>query len=211
MKEFGLTGGIGSGKSTVSKLLEITGATVIDADAIVHELQEPGEPVFAAMVERWSDRVVGSDGELDRAEVASIVFSDELELAALNEIVHPALSDEVEARLARARQLEAVDGAVESIVVHDIPLLVQPGGALMSSRDIAGWAGIIVVDTPIELATQRVVEHRGMAPDDVAARIAQQATREERRAVADFVIDNQGSLPELDAQVDSCWAWMSER
>jgi len=202
--EFGLTGGIGSGKSTVGRLLVKRGAVLIDADQIVRDLQHPGELVFDAMVARWGDEIVMDSGELDRAAVASIVFSDDAELEALNAIVHPAVADETQ------RRLDEVADAVVA-VVHDIPLLVQPGGELLTSRDAAGWAGIIVVDTPAELAIARVVAERGMSPADVEARLNTQATREERRAHADFVIDNSSSLTHLEAEVERCWAWMNER
>lgn len=207
MMEFGLTGGIGSGKSTVSALLSRRGAKIIDADAIVRSLQRPGELVFDAMVERWGSTIVHVDGEnagtLDRAAVAGIVFSDDAELEALNAIVHPAVADETQ------RMLDEVAGS-DALVVHDIPLLVVPGGELLTSRDHTEWAGIIVVDTPVELAIDRVVEARGMDRDAVVARMDAQATREERRAVADFVIDNSGTLDDLEQQVEACWQWMTD-
>ncbi len=206
--EFGLTGGIGSGKSSVSDLLRGHGAKIIDADAIVRSLQRPGELVFDAMVERWGSTIVQSEGAeagmLDRAAVAGIVFSDDTELQALNAIVHPAVADETQ------RLLDELAGSDE-IVVHDIPLLVVPGGELLTSRDHTEWAGIIVVDTPVDLAIDRVVEARGMDRDAVVARMEAQATREERRAVADFVIDNSGTLEDLGERVAECWQWMQEQ
>ncbi len=201
VREFGLTGGIGSGKSTVSSMLESRGALLIDADAIVRQLQQPGEPVFDAMVGWWGDRIVAPDGTLNRAAVAEIVFSDDDELARLNGLVHPAVAVETQRRID-----EAPDDA---IVVHDIPLLVLPGGELLTSRDHEQWLGIIVVDTPIETAVDRVVAARGMDRADVQARIDAQATRDERRAVADFVLDNSGSLAELEQAVADCWDWMT--
>lgn len=205
MIEFGLTGGIGSGKSTVSALLRGHGATIIDADAIVRGLQRPGELVFDAMVERWGSSIVQADGaeagSLDRAAVAGIVFSDESELDALNEIVHPAVAGETQ------RLLDDVAGS-NAVVVHDIPLLVLPGGELLTSRDNTDWAGIIVVDTPVELAVGRVVAARGMDRDEVLLRMDAQATREERRSVADVVIDNSGTIEELEQRVAACWEWM---
>jgi len=204
MIEFGLTGGIGSGKSTVGRLLVARGAVLVDADQIVRDLQRPDELVFDAMVARWGPTIVKEDGELDRAAVAGIVFSDDDELAALNAIVHPAVAEHTQAIL---------DGLAEDdvAVVHDIPLLVQPGGELLTSRDPAEWAGIIVVDTPTELAVARVVADRGMSPADVEARIDAQATREDRRSQADFLIDNSSDLTHLADEVDRCWAWMQER
>ena len=187
MREFGLTGGIGSGKSTVSLLLADRGATIVDADAIVRRLQAPGELVFDAMVDRWGSGILASNGTLDRAAVGQIVFSDQAELDALNGIVHPVLAEET------ARLVDAAAG-IDAVVVHDIPLLVLPGGELMTSRDHAQWVGVIVVDTPEELAIERVMASRGMKRDDVLARMEAQATRQERLAVADFVIDNSDNL-----------------
>ena len=201
VKEFALTGGIGSGKSTVAALLVARGAVLIDDDAIVRELQRPGEPVFDTMVERWGPKIVREDGELDRAAVADIVFNDADELAAINAIVHPAVADESERRRAALADTAAV-------VIRDIPLLVLPGGELAPVSGLDDLAGIIVVDAPIESAIERVVEHRGLDAEDVAARIAAQATRDDRRGVADFVIDNQGTLGDLAAQVDRCWEWI---
>ncbi|MGI9606020.1 MAG: dephospho-CoA kinase [Acidimicrobiales bacterium] len=200
--EFGLTGGIGSGKSTVSAMLRARGAMVIDADAIVRELQRPGELVFDAMVERWGQQIVADSGELDRAAVAAIVFNDPDELLALNGIVHPAVAVETERRLD-----EVIDSDV--LVVHDIPLLVDPSGELLTSRDPAEWAGIIVVDTPLDDAVDRVVEARGMDPADVRARQDAQASREDRRTAANFVIDNSGTLDDLESEVNRCWTWMN--
>ena len=201
MREFGLTGGIGSGKSTVSTMLTALGAEVIDADAIVRELQAPDERVFDMMVDRWGQKIVTAEGLLDRGAVAEIVFGDSSELDALNAIVHPAVAEVTEQRLAALSDTDVV-------VVHDIPLLVLPGGEVLSSRDVAEWSGIVVVDVDLETARSRVVESRGMSDDEVAARQRQQATREERVAAADFVIDNNGDLDALSREVDRCWEWM---
>ncbi len=204
MLEFGLTGGIGSGKSTVSRLFADRGAIIIDADAIVHDLQRPGELVFDAMVAQWGSTIVREDGTLDRAAVASIVFSDQAELDRLNGMVHPAVADET------TRLIESVDDP-DAIVIHDIPLLVWPGGELLTSRDHTAWAGIVVIDTPEAVAVERVTEARGMEREEVELRMAAQATREDRRSVADFIIDNSGDLDALEAEVDRCWQWMNER
>lgn len=201
VKEFGLTGGIGSGKSTVSALLAERGATIIDADLIVRELQAPGERVFAMMVERWGSKIVATDATLDRGAVAEIVFGDPAELDALNAIVHPAVADETSRRLDEVRETDA-------LVVHDIPLLVQPGGELLTSRELAEWSGIIVVDTLPELAADRVVASRGLSRDDVEARQTRQASRAERLAAADFVVDNNGDESALASEVERCWQWM---
>ena len=187
----GLTGGIGAGKSSVSARLATRGAVVVDADAITRELQEPGQPVLTAMVERFGDGILAADGTLDRAAVASIVFSDPEALTDLNRIVHPAVQAEMAARMAVAEP--------DSVVVLDIPLLKE-------KRE--GMSAVIVVDTPVEVALARLVEHRGFAEEDARARIANQMSREERRAIADFVIDNSGTAQQLDTEVDRCWVWL---
>ena len=199
MIEIGLTGGIGSGKSTVADLLVDRGAVLIDADRIVRDLQAPGGAVFDAMVERWGDRILATDGTLDRPKVAEIVFNDEDELKALNDIVHPAVGEEIKT------QREAVEGT-DAIVVLDIPLLVRADGTTDKKR-YANLAGIIVVDIDADLAVERLVAHRNFDEEDARSRIANQATREQRRALADVVIDNSGTLEDLDRQVDDAWAW----
>jgi dephospho-CoA kinase len=190
----GLTGGIGSGKSTVSALLAAKGAVVVDADAVVHELQRPGTAVFEAMVDRFGNGIVAADGSLDRSAVADIVFNDPDALADLNGIVHPAVGAEI---VRRMDELSTTD----AVVVLDVPLMVE------SARGYP-VAGLIVVDVDPEVAVRRLVEQRGMREDDARARIARQASREERRARADVVIENSGSLDDLAAQVDRAWRWI---
>jgi dephospho-CoA kinase len=190
----GLTGGIGSGKSTVSALLAARGAVVVDADAITKELQQPGTPVFAAMVERFGPGIVAADGTLDRPAVADIVFGDKDALADLNAIVHPAVGAEIVARL------EAL-GATDEVVVLDVPLLVE-------STNAYPVGGLLVVDVDPEVAVRRLVESRGMREADVRNRMARQATRADRLAKADRVIDNSGTLDDLRAQADDVWAWV---
>jgi len=190
----GLTGGIGSGKSTVSALLAAKGAVVVDADAIVRDVQRPGTPVFDAMVERFGPGVVAADGTLDRAAVADVVFTDPAALADLNAIVHPAVGAEIMTRM------EAL-GATDEVVVLDVPLLVE-------SKNAYPVAGLVVVDVDPEVAVRRLVEHRAMREDDVRARMSRQATREQRLARADRVIDNSGSVDDLPAQVDDVWEWI---
>ena len=189
----GLTGGMGAGKSSVSELLSAHGAVIVDADAITRELQQPGTPVFAAIVERFGDGVVAPDGTLDRQALADIVFADPDELKDLNGIVHPAVGVEL---LERLRQ----EAETDHVVILDVPLLVESG------RD--DMAGLIVVDVDPELAVRRLVEHRNVPEADARARMARQATREERLAKADFVIDNSGTREDLAAQVDAAWAWI---
>lgn len=191
----GLTGGIGSGKSTVSELLSSRGIEVIDADRITHELQVPGSPVLDAMVERFGPSIVRSDGTLDRQAVAGRVFNDRDELEALNAIVHPPVGAEI------ARRLE-VAGATDEIVVLDVPLLVESG------RD--DLAALIVVDVDPEVAVRRLVLDRGMTEADVRARMRNQADRGARLARADVVIDNNGTLAELGAQVDEAIEWLRQ-
>ena len=190
MLSLGLTGGIGSGKSTVSGLLEEHGAVVVDADRIVRELQQPGEPVFEAMVEEFGPGIVATDGTLDRQAVADIVFGDADALKRLNAIVHPAVGAAMAERLAALAE-------TDSVVILDIPLLVESG------RD--DMAAVIVVDVDPEIAVHRLVEHRGFSEEDARARMARQVSREDRLAKADVVIDNSGDLDSLRAQVDALW------
>ena len=195
MRVIGLTGGIGSGKSTVSALLAARGAVVIDADAITRELQQPGTPTFAAMVERFGPGIVAADGTLDRDAVAAIVFADADALADLNRIVHPAVGAEIARRLQ-----EQADG--DAVVILDVPLLVE-------STNRMPMAGVLVVDVDPEVAVGRLVELRGMREDDARARMANQAARADRLARADRVIDNSGSRDDLAAQVDAAWEWIA--
>ena len=186
----GLTGGIGSGKSTVSSLLAARGAVVVDADAITRQLQEPGQPVLVAIVERFGTGVLDADGRLNRAALAAIVFNDGDALKDLNAIVHPAVGEET-ARLLLAEQ------DTDHVVVLDVPLLVETGRR--------GLAAVVVVDLPTEVAIERLVHQRGMAEEDARARIAAQATRDDRLAKADIVIDNSGDRDALEARVAEVW------
>jgi dephospho-CoA kinase len=190
----GLTGGIGAGKSTVSALLAERGAVVVDADAITRDVQRPGQPVLAAMVERFGPSILLADGSLDRAAVAGIVFNDRDALADLNAIVHPAVGAEI------VRRMQA-EADTDHVVVLDVPLLVESG------RD--DMAALVVVDVDPEVAVRRLVEQRGMTEADARARMARQASREDRLAKADIVIDNGGDRAALVAQVDALWARIS--
>ena len=189
----GLTGGIGSGKSTVSQMLADRGAIIIDGDAIARQLQRSGTVVFAALVERFGD-VVGADGELDRAKIASIVFADAQALSDLNNIVHPAIGVEMMRRISEMRDTDA-------IAILDFPLLAE------SPRK--GLSGVIVVDIDPEIAIERVVRDRGMKASDVRARINKQASRQDRLAIADRVLDNSGTKEDLVRQVDQAWEWIA--
>ncbi len=184
---------MGSGKSTVGEMLTGRGAVLVDADAIVRELQAPGTPVFEAMVARWGVGVVRNDGSLDRAEVAERVFADPAELLALNSIVHPALGNELQ----RCREVLA---GTDATVILDIPLLVESG-----YRDLDG---VVVVDTELAVAVARLVRLRGFTERDARKRIGAQASREERLAIADLVLDNNGSIDDLAVEVERCWAWI---
>jgi dephospho-CoA kinase len=166
---------------------------VIDADEIAREVQRPGTPVLRAMAERFGARVIATDGTLDRAAVAAVVFSDPEALDDLNRIVHPAIGREVNRRI--EAELDR-----DHVVVLDIPLLAE------NPRD--GLAATIVVDVPVETAVDRLVRFRGMDEADARARIGRQATREERLAKADRVIDNDGPPEALDEQIDDLWAWL---
>lgn len=193
MKLVALTGGIGSGKSTVSDLLAAKGAVIIDADAITRELQQPGTPVFDAIVERFGPEVVAPDGTLDRPALAAVAFADVDSRKDLEGIVHPAVGAEMVRRL---QELTDTD----RVVVYDVPLLVESGRK--------GFGAVIVVDVDPDIAVERVVRDRGMDEVDARARIANQASREQRLAVADVVIDNSGSLEDLARRVDEVWEWI---
>jgi len=192
----GLTGGIGSGKSTVSAELARRGAVVIDADLVVRELQSPGGAVLAAMVEHFGDRILAADGTLDRQAVADVVFNDPEELKALNAIVHPRVGEEIDGRIAAQRD-------TDHVVILDVPLLVE--------SKAYETEGIIVVDTDPEIAVQRLVQFRGFDADDARARMKLQATREQRREVAAYVVPNDGTETELMARIDELWAWIEAK
>ncbi|MSO39198.1 MAG: dephospho-CoA kinase [Ilumatobacteraceae bacterium] len=189
----GLTGGIGSGKSTVSGLLQARGAVIIDADAIVREVQQPGSPVLAELAQKFGPDVLAEDGSLDRQAVANIVFTDPDALKSLNAIVHPAVGREMNQRMIAQR-------ASKNVVVLDIPLLTE------NPRE--GLQGRIVVDIPVELQVQRLTSFRGFDEADARARISRQATRQERLDKADFVVDNSGGLEDLIPQIDLLWVWL---
>ncbi|MES9542497.1 dephospho-CoA kinase [Actinomadura sp. NPDC000600] len=190
MLKVGLTGGIGSGKSEVSKRLREHGAVVIDADMIAREVVEPGTPGLAAVVAEFGEDVLLPSGALDREKVGRVVFADPDRLAALNAIVHPLVGE---------RMQELMDAApADAVVVYDVPLLAENGLAGMYDE-------VVVVDAPEEVQLDRLVARRGMTEEDARARMANQASREERRAVATRVIDNSGSLADLKTQVDALW------
>jgi dephospho-CoA kinase len=184
--QVGLTGGIGSGKSTVAELLRERGAVVIDSDALAREVVEPGTPGLAAVVEAFGDDVLAEDGSLDRAALAKRVFVDEGFRRRLQDILHP---------LIRARSAEIAGAApAGALVVHDIPLLVETGQA--DRFDV-----VLVVDVPVETQVERMVRDRGWTREDAEARVRAQAGRDERLAVATYVLDNTGTRDDLRERV----------
>ncbi len=193
MLAVGLTGGIGSGKSTVGDLLVERGAVLIDADRIAREVVVPGGPAYQPLVDRFGPGIVAPDRTIDRAALAALAFADAESVAALNAITHPAIS----AVMAQRRAAEE-DG--DHVVVLDVPLL-KP-----AHRDILKLHVVVVVDCPVEIAVERLVGQRGFSRQDAEARIAAQASREERREGADLVIDNSADRAHLVAEVDRVWA-----
>lgn len=189
-----LTGGIGSGKSSVARRLAALGAVVVDADAIAREVVEPGTPGLAAVVADFGPEVLTADGSLDRAAMAGIVFADPERRRALEAIVHP---------LVGQRSAELIAAApTGAVVVYDVPLLAESAG---TGRDRTGeFDAVVVVEAPLEDRVVRLVA-RGLTEDDARARIAAQATDEQRRSLADHVIANDADLAALDAQVDALW------
>jgi dephospho-CoA kinase len=196
MLRVGLTGGIGAGKSEVSKRLAAQGAVVVDADLIAREVVAPDTDGFAAVVQAFGSEVLGPDGALDRTRLGDIVFADEQKLATLNAIVHPRVG-------ARMRELEDAAGP-GSVVVHDVPLIAENG--LADAYDL-----VVVVDVPPRIQVDRLVRHRGMSREQAQARMAAQAGREQRLSIADIVVDNSGSLAELDRQVGELWSELRRR
>lgn len=193
----GLTGGIGSGKSTVADLLVERGAILVDADRIVREIQQPGGLAYDGLVERFGPGILADDGTIDRPALAAIAFADEESRQDLNKLTHPHVGVVMAERMAAARPTD--------VVIMDIPLLAERGE---KARD--GFALVVVVDTPVETAVERLVTHRGFTEDDARARVAAQATREQRRAIADVVIDNHGTPEDLQPQIDALWARLQE-
>ena len=188
----GLTGGIGSGKSTVAGLLRAKGATVVDADQVARAVVEPGEPALAALVERFGGGILDADGRLDRPALAAIAFADEDGRKALGEITWPAIGEEFERQIRNAPE--------DAIVICDVPLLVESKAA--AARP---YVAVLVVEAPLERRLERL-ELRGVPRDDAERRMAAQASDEERREVATHLIDNSGDLESLSSQVDEVWA-----
>lgn len=186
-----LTGGIGSGKSTVARVFARLGAVVVDADAIAREIVAPGQPALAEIGQRFGAEVLRPDGSLDRAGLAGIVFDDGDALAALNAITHPRIA---------ARSAELIEAAPDgAVVVYDMPLLVEQGLT-------QNWDAIVVVEAPLDVRVDRLVHDRGLTEADARARIASQATDDQRRAVADHLIRNDGTVADLERRATDIWA-----
>ncbi|MGH3485922.1 MAG: dephospho-CoA kinase [Nocardioidaceae bacterium] len=196
MTTVGLTGGIGSGKSEVSRLLAAHGALVIDADLLAREVVEPGTPGHAEVVDAFGAGVLADDGSLDRAALGARVFGDDEARRRLEAIIHPRVR-------ARAAEIEAAAGP-DAVVVHDIPLLVETGQA-------DAFDGVIVVDAPVEVQVERLVGERGMSANEAQGRIAAQASRQQRAGAADWIVDNTGSLADLKLAVARVWKELSDR
>ena len=192
----GLAGGIGSGKSTVSARLAEHGAVVIDYDRLAREAVEPGTPGLAAIAERFGNEVIAKDGSLDRDALGTVVFGDDTARADLEAITHPAIFE-----LATALEATVAD---DGVVVHDLPLLVEAGMATLFDL-------VVVVDVPGYVQVDRLVTLRGMTEAEARARLAAQASREERAAVADVVLDNTGTIEDLEARVDELWTSIQKK
>jgi len=195
----GLTGGIGAGKSEVTKRFAALGATVIDADALAREVVAIGTPGLDAVIAEFGEEMRGDDGGLDRDKMAALVFNDDEARQRLNGIVHPLVGERVFELLAQAER-DDPDG----ILLNDVPLIVEAGVA-------ERYEVIVVVDAPEDVQLDRLLNIRGMSEADARARMGKQASREDRRAIADYVIDNSGDLADLQRQVDEVWAALVER
>ena len=198
MKIFGLTGGIACGKSTVSALLTERGAKVIDADQIARDVVLPGKPAYEDIVETFGKGVLAADGTLDRPALGRIVFADEKARARLNAITHPRIAQET------AQRFQAERAAGTQILIYDAALLVETGGYKM-------YEALIVVSARPEIQIQRLIARDGISEEEAGQKIAAQLPLEEKEAVADYVIDNSGTLEELKTQVDALWTSLGER
>lgn len=193
----GLTGGIGSGKTTVAERLVERGAVVVDADGVARQVVEPGEAAYQPMVDRFGPGIVRPDGTLDRPAIAALVFHDPEALADLNDITHPVIREAISARVHEYL-------TTDRVVVLDVPLLAE------TTKPSWGLAGVIVVDAPIDVAVDRLVRQRGLTADDARARIKAQVTREERNKLADVVVDNSKDRDWLENEVQRAWEWIQE-
>lgn len=199
MKRIGLTGGIGSGKSTVAQMLADRGAVIIDADAISRELMEPGSDVLNETVRSFGSAILTADGRLDRAALASVIFENEAKRKELNSIVHPAVRSEAERQAATAQ----ADPGFSGVLIEDIPLLVETG-------QVHRFDGVVVVETALAERLRRLVDQRGMNRADALARIQAQASDQERREIATWLVDNSHSLEETRRQVETVYSQILE-
>jgi len=195
----GLTGGIGAGKSTVAKLLAARGAVIVDADEVARAVVEPGQPALAALVERFGKGILDADGRLDRPALGKLAFADEQSHKDLEAITHPAINHEFMRR--------TVESPPDAIVVLDVPLLVESPKARARAKD---YHAVIVVEAPREIRLDRL-EARGLERTDAAARMAAQATDEQRREIATHLVDNAGDADALERQIDEIWADLERR
>lgn len=206
----GLTGGIGSGKSTVASLLEARGAAIVDADVIARALIATGGPAYDAVVARFGDRLLFPDGSIDRAALARVVFSDDRERLDLEAILHPMVRREMAERIASLRRPDAGTdagagggaGAGAEVVVAVVPLLTT------AHREELGIAAVVVVDCDPQVALGRLTDTRGMKEGDARARMAAQPGRTERLRMADYVVDNSGTREQLEGALDALWRWL---
>jgi dephospho-CoA kinase len=196
MLAVGLTGGIGSGKSAVADLLVAKGAVLIDADQVARDVVAPGGPAYQPLIDRFGQEIVAADGTIDRAALAKVAFADDATRLELNAITHPAIG---------IAMIEARDALADTdkIVVLAIPLLTAV------HRETVKLHKVVVVDTPTDVALERLLAHRGFDRDDAEARIRAQISREERRKEADYVLDNSGDRAALQNEVDQLWEWLS--
>lgn len=195
-----LTGGIASGKSTVARRWQQHGAVLVDADALAREVVEPGSPVLSEIVRRFGSAVLTEDGTLDRAALGAVIFGDAAARQALNDITHPAIS-----QLAQERFEEAARNDSSAVIVYDIPLLVE------SAQPLDRFAAVVTVEAAPQTRVQRLIDHRGLSRTEAAGRVASQASSEERRAIADFVIETSGSVADTHNRADAVWLSITER
>ncbi len=195
----GVTGGIASGKSVVAARFAEHGAVVVDADAIAREVVEPGTPALARIAEEFGSALIGDDGSLDRQALGAIVFADPAKLAILNGITHPAVLE-----LSQRRFAEAAAADPDAVVVYDVPLLSE-------ARSKAEFDVVVVVSAPEEIRIERMVSRRGMSREEAERRIRSQVSDEDRRALADYIIESGGTLDETLAQADDVWAELHQR
>ncbi len=190
-----LTGGIASGKSTIARRLADHGAVIVDADGVVRDLQQPGQAVFDEIVRAFGSDIVAGDGSLDRAALGAVVFADAAKRAQLEAIVHPAVKSESQRRFRAA--------GPEAVVVYDVPLLAE-------ARGTGEWDAVVVAHAPAEMRIQRMIDERDMTREDATARVASQASDDERLAVADVVIDTSGTMADTLRQADELWSRFSD-